>query len=254
MNRPLLVLLTTITTLVICGLLWPDEAAWLLPVVFAAFFALGTWGSISLRSGLWVRAVWRSRSGRPEVALTYDDGPDPESTPALLDLLDERGVRASFFCIGEKVRAHPELMKRMRDAGHVIGNHSERHSFWTNFYGTRRMIEEVRAGQAALRDVLGEEARYYRPPFGHVSHATAPTVRALELELVGWQVRGIDTPTSDPERVAQRVLRGLRPGGIVLLHDGARPAASVVAATAAILDGAESRGLRAVSLDELLAE
>lgn len=252
MIRPWVVFVAMVACGALTSWIWPEHLAVHLPLVFLAFFAFGTWGSVSLRSGLWCRAVWRGRSGRPEVALTYDDGPDPDSTPALLDLLAARGVRATFFCVGDKVRAAPELVRRMRDEGHVLANHSNGHSFWTNLYSTRRMTEEVRAAQGVLEDVSGRRPRFFRPPFGYANHATGGVAAALGLEVVGWDVRSFDTFIADPRRVAERVLARVRPGSVVLLHDGGLSPQRVLPATEAILDGLESRGLRPVGLEELL--
>lgn len=254
MIRPWMVLVAMAGCGAMTSWIWPEHLALHLPLVFLAFFALGAWGSVSLRSGLWCRAVWRARSGRPEVALTYDDGPDPASTPALLDLLAARGVRATFFCVGAKVRAAPELVRRMRDEGHVLANHSDGHSLWTNLYSTGRMTEEVRAAQHSLEEVAGRRPRYFRPPFGYANHATGGVADALGLEVVGWDVRSFDTFIADPRRVAERVLARARPGSVVLLHDGGLPAERVVPATEAILDGLEARGLRPVGLEELLTQ
>lgn len=252
MIRPLHYFLLMVASAALGGLLLPEFAFWLVPLILATFLGVGTWGSMSMRSGLWCRATWRAPSPRPQVALTYDDGPDPRSTPALLDLLDERQVKATFFCVGEKVREHPELVQRMHAAGHVLGNHSQAHSFWTNFYSTGRLEQELAACQQALQAVTGQAPRYFRPPFGYTNHATAPAAKALSLEVVGWQVRGFDTAGRPPQRVIDRVLKRVRPGGIVLLHDGDRSPEQVVAGTRGVLDGLQERGMRAVGLNELL--
>jgi peptidoglycan/xylan/chitin deacetylase (PgdA/CDA1 family) len=250
--RPLAYGLVALALAGAVGFAWP-ERAWLgVSLVLGASFAFGLFGALSLRSGIWCRALSRGAPAGGRVALTYDDGPDPRSTPPLLDLLEERGVRAAFFCVGARVRAHPELALRMAEAGHELGNHSDEHSHWTNFFPGRRLAREVQRCQESVRAATGRVPRFFRPPFGLTNHATGPVARELGLEVIGWQVRGLDLPGSAPERVAQRVLAGLRPGGVVLLHDGDREPELVVGATRALLDGLEERGLRAVPLGELL--
>jgi peptidoglycan-N-acetylglucosamine deacetylase len=218
----------------------------------ALFLVVTSWGAFFLRSGYWCKATWCGDPSSDVVALTYDDGPDPDSTPALLDYLESRGVRATFFCVGRKVTEHPALVERIKAEGHLVGNHSEHHSNWTNFYTPGPMLAEVGAAQESIANVLGERPKYYRPPVGLSNPATGRTAEALGLRIIGWQVRGFDLPGSRPERVARRILKRLRPGGIILLHDGARDAGLVVEVTRRVLDGIQERGLRAVPLDELL--
>lgn len=219
----------------------------------SAYLGLCVWGTVSLRSGLFGRAWTRGDASEGGVALTYDDGPDPQATPALLDLLQERGVSATFFCVGERARAAPELVLRLRDEGHLIGNHSDRHSPWTNFYPAGQLQRELGSCQQTLTSLTERAPRYYRPPMGLINHAVEPVTRALDLELVGWQVRGLDTTQRSVEAVVERVLDRVQPGGIVLLHDGGQDPERVVAITRGVLDGLATRGLTPVRLDRLLA-
>lgn len=234
--------------------LFPGRLLAVLATSVAVALALLAWGVVSLRSGLLCSARWRGSGAAGHVALTYDDGPDPATTPALLHLLEERGVAVAFFCIGERVRANPELVRRSFEAGHLIGNHSDRHGQGTNLLFAGALRSELEACSRAIAEATGVAPRYYRPPFGLANHALGGVAKELSLEIVGWQVRGLDTPNSAPETVARRVLDRVRAGGIVLLHDGGRDPRSVVAATRAILDGLESRGLVPVRLDRLLEE
>ncbi len=234
------------------GALSAEGVAYPLLALAATAAAICLWGVLSLRSGILCRARWRGAGTARQVALTYDDGPDPKSTPPLLDLLAERGVRATFFCVGEKVRAHSEVVRRCHAEGHLVANHSDRHSPYTNFLFARRLQSEIEACQAAIEEVIGERPRYYRPPYGLANHALARVARWSSLEVIGWQVRGLDTPKRASDAVALRILRRVRPGGIVLLHDGDRGPERVVASTRAVLDGLEELGLEPVRLDSLL--
>lgn len=247
-----------ISTLVAVGVLvtvLAPESAWIaIPSLVLVATVLMAWGVVSLRSGLWYNARWRAQGSPMRVALTYDDGPDGEATSALLDLLRERGVSATFFCVGERVHAEPGLVARLHEAGHMIGNHSQRHSRWTNLYSTARLRSELELCQAEIQAATGVRPRYYRPPFGLANHAIAPACRAVGLEIIGWQCRGLDLPGSDPTRAAERILNRVRPGGVILLHDGGRKPEAVMETTRRVLDGLDQRGLEVVPLDELLAE
>jgi len=187
------------------------------------------------------------------VALTFDDGPDPASTPALLDLFARRGARATFFVLGERARAAPELVRRMAAEGHEVGNHSDRHSPLLNFRLRAGMRAEIAACQATLAPLLGRAPRYYRPPVGLRNPAVHPVCEELGLELIGWRVRSLDKSRRTPEAVVAAVLGALRPGDVVLLHDGGQPRARLLAIAEGLLDGLELRGLRAVGLGELMS-
>lgn len=212
--------------------------------------ALVTWGVVSIRSPYFGRALLAG-SARDAVALTFDDGPDPASTPALLDLLESRGARATFFVVGERVRAHPELVRRCQAEGHELGNHSHTHSPWLNFRLRRGMQREIAACQDALEATTGCRPRWYRPPVGLRNPSVHPACDALGLQVIGWQVRSFDRAHRAPAAVVERVLHQIRPGGIVLLHDRGQPRERLLTITNGILQGLAARGLRAVTLEEL---
>lgn len=215
--------------------------------------AATTYATLVPGAGLLVAAWTRAPHGRPEVALTFDDGPDPAATPALLELLAARGAKATFFVVGAQARAHPELVRRIVREGHLVANHSDRHAAWTNLLGVGALRRELTRCQTTLTELAGAPPRYYRPPMGLVSHAVGPACAALGLEVVAWHVRGLDTTRRSVERVVARVLAGLAPGAIVCLHDGGQDPARVRAIASAVLDGLAARGLQPVRLDELLA-
>lgn len=191
------------------------------------------------------------------VALSFDDGPDPQVTPAVLDALSRHGARATFFCIGQALAAHPALARRMAAEQHELGNHSWRHSRWQNFFGARRQLREMQRGGQAIRALTGAPARpLYRPPIGLKSPSLARAARRLGLTVVAWSVHSRDSQIDDPGRIARRVLERVRPGDIVLMHDGhdrpGRHRPTCVPALALILAGLRERGLRCVTVSELL--
>jgi peptidoglycan/xylan/chitin deacetylase (PgdA/CDA1 family) len=195
---------------------------------------------------------------RREIALTFDDGPDPEVTPRVLDILDARGVRASFFCIAEHAARHPELCREIARRGHAVENHSRTHLL--NFAlrgpgGTRR---EVSAAQSDLAAITGRLPRFFRAPAGIRSPFLDPVLHDLGLKLVSWTRRGFDTRRSDVEEVAALLADGLAAGDILLMHDGncARTAHGrpvVLQVLPRLIDEAQSLGLRPVTLEHAIA-
>ncbi len=197
--------------------------------------------------------------GTRAVALTFDDGPDPELTPRVLDLLDAAGARATFFVIGERAARHAPLLREMLRRGHLVENHTHRHPALFAAWGPWRMRREIAEAQAAIADACGRMPRYFRAPAG-LRSPLLDSVLALEgLSLVTWTRRGFDTASHRPDRVLARLTRGLGEGDILLLHDAnarrdTRGHPVVLAVLPPLLDAIRAAGLRTVSLEgEVLA-
>lgn len=179
--------------------------------------------------GLWPRAsllgpnVTRlpaPAAARNEVALTIDDGPHPEVTPRVLDLLDDGNAKATFFCIGTEVVRHGALAREIVARGHGIENHSEHHLKRFAALGPRRMRAEVERAQQSIFDTVGRVPRFFRATAGLRNPFLEPILAYLDLRLVSWTRRPFDTRCGDAELVIQRLTRGLAAGDILLMHDG----------------------------------
>ena len=196
--------------------------------------------------------ICRGNAARRCVALTFDDGPDTRSTPALLDLLRESGVTATFFCVGERVAANRELATRIVREGHLLENHSYAHSNTTNFFTVGRLKSELTKAQTVILEATGVAPRWFRPPMGLSNPSVFRAAHALGLKVIGWTVRSLDTQISSPERVVARILRRLEPGAIILLHDGNIPAERLVLTVKSLLAKLRERDYEVVRLDKLL--
>jgi peptidoglycan/xylan/chitin deacetylase (PgdA/CDA1 family) len=215
-------------------------------------------------TGLWPRSTWLGPNmnrlhgpavERGEVAITIDDGPDPEVTPAVLDLLDAHAVRATFFCIAERARAHPQLCRQIVARGHSVQNHSRDHSHRFSLLGPGGFAREIGAAQRMLADVTGHLPRYFRAPAGVRNPLLGPVLQRLDLELVSWTRRGYDTVQRRPARVLARLSHALAAGDILLLHDGNAARAAdgrpvLLAVLPALLHELALHGLRAVTLPQ----
>jgi peptidoglycan-N-acetylglucosamine deacetylase len=166
----------------------------------------------------WRRFPARERAGKG-VALTFDDGPDPDATPAVLDALDRLEVRATFFLVGEQLLVHHELGRAVADAGHAVALHGFRHVEHDELDDPR---EDLLRGLDAIESATGARPRLYRPPYGRFSEASFAACRELELEPVYWSAWGMDWEALPAERIAELAVRDVEAGAIVLLHDSAR--------------------------------
>jgi len=203
-------------------LLKPEAWPWAVGALAANHGALTAAGLLP-RSRLlgpnWTRLP-PAAAARGEIALTIDDGPDPEVTPRVLDLLDAQGVRATFFVIGERVRRHPALARAIVARGHGIENHSERHLNTFSLRGPGWLEREIRAAQSTLAQICGVTPRFFRAPAGLRNPFLEPVLARLDLHLAAWTRRGYDTRNGDAAAVAAVLQKNLAAGDILLLHDG----------------------------------
>jgi len=244
--------ITALGALLLGLLAWAiGSVAWLCGVMVAFLVVLGL-GVAFPQMRFFGPFVCRGMSSRPCVALTFDDGPDAHSTPALLDLLKNARVEAAFFCLGKRVAAHPELAMRIVREGHLIENHSYGHSHATNFFSVARLKAELTQAQTAIQQATGSAPHLFRPPMGLSNPRVFRAAHALGLTVVGWTARGLDTRIVDPQRIVLRIVRRLTPGAIILLHDGGIPAERLVATVKLLLDTLRERGYEVVRLDRML--
>lgn len=228
-----------------------------LAVTSAAFLAVLTDGIFRPSSSVLYPTISHGPRDRARVALTFDDGPDPQVTPSILETLAGCGARATFFTIGRHLEKHRDIAVRALREGHELGNHSWMHSYFQNFYRTRRQRSDVERSTRLIQELSGSTAQpLYRSPVGLKSPAIARVAHARNLTIVAWSLHSRDTFTRDPAATAARVLSRIMPGDIVLMHDGhERDGAHRRAAAAAlpsILSGLRERGLSSVTVSELL--
>lgn len=190
-------------------------AVWFAADFFLLYHLLAPWAQ-----GI-CPVLMRFKTDRPEIWLTIDDGPDRDDTPQILDALDRHGARATFFVIGERTAEHPGLVAEILRRGHEIAHHTHTHpalTFWCA--GPTRVRAELDHTLIALREA-GASPRWFRPPVGIKSFFLKRELTQRGLECVGWNIRSYDSLSSDPARVASRVATQVRPGSIVLMHEGA---------------------------------
>jgi peptidoglycan-N-acetylglucosamine deacetylase len=228
-----------------------------LAVTSAALAMVLTDGIFRPSSSVLYPTISHGPRDRPHVALTFDDGPDPEVTPAILDTLSGAGARATFFVIGRHLEKHREVAARALREGHELGNHSWMHSYFQNFYRTGRQHRDIDRSTRLLQELSGSAAQpLYRSPVGLKSPALARVAHARKITVVAWSLHSRDTFTRDADATAALVLSRIAPGDIVLMHDGherdGRHRGIAAKALPQILRGLRERGLSCITVSELL--
>jgi len=220
--------------------------------LMAASHLLFLWGTLWPRSALFGPVLGRLPTSEKQVWLTIDDGPSND-TPALLDLLDRHQAKATFFVVGERAMAQPELVREIVRRGHGIGNHSHTHpsaTFW--MLGPARMRREIAQCQQVLTAITGFAPRWFRAVVGMANPFVSAPLRELGLARTAWSARAFDAVASDPARVLARIERDIQPGAIVLLHEGARHGRNLEA-IALLLGRLDALGYRSVLPEEIEA-
>jgi peptidoglycan-N-acetylglucosamine deacetylase len=222
-------------------------------LAFAGYLSLVVAGVLWPRLEMFTAVLWRGPKDARGVALTFDDGPDPVHTRRVLDSLDAAGMKATFFVIGRKAILYPDVIREIRDRGHLLGVHGTTHDRYLSLRSLASVRRDLSQAVQSLGELVGERPRFYRPPVGQTNPRIDRAARDLGLTIVGWSVRARDGIRADPSRVVRRIVPWLSDGAIVLMHDSAErddhePAAP--AALAEILATMKERGLRGVRLDE----
>lgn len=181
---------------------------------------------------------------RGTVYLTFDDGPDPRWTPQVLDILRRHGVEAVFFEVGTSVAAHPDLVRRVRREGHLIGNHTWNHASLTTLRG-----RAIRAQLDRTERALGERPRCVRPPYGAHDARVDKVIRSRGQRVMLWSVDPQDWARPGVDRIVRRILRGVEPGARILMHDGGGDRSQTVAALEQVITRLQARGYRFGLLD-----
>ncbi len=230
---------------------------WVVVLGFAGYAGLTLYGVF--RPGLSMFADVRTHtpSGKRQVALTFDDGPHPKTTRQVLEILNQRGARATFFVIGRKVDEYPDVLREMVQGGHGVGLHGYRHDRLYALKPPAYVAKDIERTQQSVQNACGERPVLFRPPIGFISPRTAAGARRARVSFVGWSARAYDgTGPRAPSSILRQVEPKLRDGAIILLHDAAERddfTPSALEALPALLDAIESRGLSAVTVEELFA-
>lgn len=230
---------------------WMFVSGWIYAGLIAAYIGIQVYGSSVLSVGYYLPVRWRGVESSKAVALTFDDGPVAGRTDKILEILHEHNAPAAFFCIGKRVEAHPQLVHRMYDAGHLIANHSYFHRATFDLQTSNAIRAELQNTDLAIERAIGQKPLYFRPPYGVTNPMVASAVRKGKYTTVGWSIRSFDTVIGDRDRLLRRITRSLKGGDIILLHDHG-PCTSEILPD--LIKQISALGLKIVRVDKLLNE
>lgn len=221
---------------------------WLIaPTMIVA--VLLVYGSGAIQSNFHAKVYCYGNTPEKEIALTFDDGPNPAYTPKVLSLLAEYQAPAAFFVIGKHIHGNESILKQIDADGHTIGNHTYTHSFFIDFKSTQAFKTELSRTSDAVCKVIGKRMKLFRPPYGVTTPHLARASKLLDYRIIGWNIRSLDTTGDSADTITERVLTQLKPGAIILFHDTSDKTVEVLKRTLAF---AKANDYKIVNVEQLL--
>lgn len=197
-----------------------NTSFWYLFVLIFCWISLTIIGSFHLKWNYFLTSKHKNyKITENAIALTFDDGPNQEFTPKFLELLAQYNAKATFFCIGKNVEKYPDIVKKIIENGHEIGNHSYAHSNNYGFLSAKKIVLDLKKTQQLIKAETGKKNAIFRPPFGVTNPNIAKAMKQLNLQSIGWSIRSLDTVAKKPEKVFQKIKKNLKNGDVILLHD-----------------------------------
>jgi len=206
-------------------------------------------GSGLVQSGYHIKTLYKKKGSTvKEVAITFDDGPTPE-TEKVLELLARYNAKATFFCIGSQIEKYPEIVKKTAMAGHTVSNHTYTHSRQLSIFPVEKTVEELEVTDALVQKHTGRKPMFFRPPYGVTSPNIAKALKQTGHYVIGWNVRSLDAVIDSETKIFNRIKGRLAPGCIILLHDTSQKTVNVLEQLLLLL---QQQGYKAVTVDQLL--
>jgi len=217
--------------------------------LFIAYSLVLFYGCYYIGSGFFMPVICKAQTTKKVIALSFDDGPDTTNTPKLLQILQQEGVKAAFFCIGNRVAGNEGILKQVSAEGHIIGNHSFSHHFWFDMFTAKQMLADMDLAGQTIFDASGLRPKLFRPPYGVMNPNLKKAILAGGYTPIGWNIRSMDTVIKDPQKLLDKVTNKLKPGAVILFHDTSH---TTLAILPAFIQRIKAKGYEIVRLDNML--
>jgi len=219
-------------------------------LIIITWFVITALGSFFIRWNYHLKSYQSNTTTNEDwVSITFDDGPNSEFTPRVLMLLKKHNAKATFFCIGQQMEKHPQILEQIIAGGHTVGNHTYSHSKSFGFFGNSEVETELKKTKSLINKLTGLETDLYRPAFGVTNPSIERAVKKLGLKSIGWSIRSLDTTSRDENIVLKRITSKVSKGDIILLHDTSEKAVRVLERLLVFLD---EKNLKSVTVEQLL--
>lgn len=219
------------------------------PLLFIVYSLIVFYGCYYVGSNFFIKIVCSASTDKKEIAISFDDGPATNYTPEILQLLKQENIKAAFFCIGNRIAGNENILKQIKEEGHIIGNHSYSHHFWFDMYSSKKMLNDLKRMDAEMEKVIGLKPKLFRPPYGVTNPNLKKAIIRGDYTPVGWSVRSLDTVIKDENKLLNKIKDALKPGAVFLFHDTSKTTLNVLPE---FIKEVKNRGYQIVPLDKLL--
>jgi len=186
------------------------------------------YGSYYIQAGFYIKSICSVQTTKKQIAISFDDGPAKNYTHEILEVLKQNDVKATFFCIGDRIAGNEKILNKINDEGHVIGNHSFSHHFWFDLFSSKKMLNDMQLMNSVVTEITGLTPKLFRPPYGVTNPNLKKAIIKGKYIPVGWNVRSMDTVIKDESKLLQKVKAGVRSGAIILFHDTSKTTLNIL--------------------------
>jgi peptidoglycan/xylan/chitin deacetylase (PgdA/CDA1 family) len=219
------------------------------PLLFIIYASVVFYGCYNVDSNFFIQIICSAVTDQKEIAISFDDGPVTNYTPEILQLLKQNNIKATFFCIGKRIAGNEDILKQIKEAGHIIGNHSYSHHFWFDLFSSRKMLDDLKRMDQEMEKVIALHPKLFRPPYGVTNPNLKKAIINGGYTPVGWSVRSMDTVIRDKKKLLSRINRSLKPGAVFLFHDTSKTTLNVLPE---FIKEVKNRGYHIIAMDKLL--
>jgi peptidoglycan/xylan/chitin deacetylase (PgdA/CDA1 family) len=228
---------------------WFSIPAFIYLGLIAMYCLLLLYGSYNVGSNFFLKVLCSGNTSEKKIAISFDDGPARNYTPQVLQVLQEHGVPAAFFCIGKQIEENKTLFRQLHEQGHIIGNHSFTHTPMFDLLPAKKMQQDMQNADNVMKQVLGLQPKLFRPPYGVTTPSMKHAVQKQGYTTIGWNIRSLDTIARSEKKLLKKLIRLLQPGAVILLHDTQKITLSILPQ---FIKAARNEGYEFVRLDKLL--
>ena len=219
------------------------------PLLFIVYSLVVFYGCYYIGSNFFIKITCSANTDQKEIAISFDDGPASNYTTEILQVLKQDNIKATFFCIGNRIAGNENVLKKIKEDGHIIGNHSYSHHFWFDIFSSQKMLDDLKKMDQETERVTGMVPKLFRPPYGVTNPNLKKAIIKGNYTPVGWSVRSMDTVIRNEKKLLDKVKRSLKPGAVFLFHDTSKTTVNILPE---FIREVKNNGYHIVPLDKLL--
>jgi len=219
------------------------------PLVFIVYTLIVFYGSYYVGSNYFIKVICSANTVKKEIAISFDDGPSKNYTPEILEVLKRENIKATFFCIGNRIPGNGDILRQINEDGHIVGNHSYSHHFWFDIFSSKKMLEDMKRMDQEMEKIIGLKPKLFRPPYGVTNPNLKKAIINGNYSPIGWTARSMDTIIKDESRLLKRICRSIKPGYVFLFHDTSKTTLSILPEFIRIV---KTMGYNIIPLDKML--